>query len=207
MSKVIKTTAIIAVIMQIVHFVIGRFGVPIGLYLLGTGRMPSSTQGMFVYLIYNFFSGIIMIFIYVVFMILLLNAAGGKSENIAMEIVGIVLLSVVIPLVMSLVSLGFTYIYNYFGAASAVDMATISQLNSYSSIGSLFTGPSSVLMVLSMAFSISRKKFVIPLEYEKGYGVSDDYTGGAGTPEFTQQQELNQQYNLNSQYDMNQQIK
>ena len=75
MSKVIKTTAIIAVIMQIVHFVIGRFGVPIGLYLLGTGRMPSSTQGVFVYLIYNFFSGIIMIFIYVVFMILLLNAA------------------------------------------------------------------------------------------------------------------------------------
>ena len=194
MSKAIKVTAIVAVVMQVVYFLLGRFGIPVGSFFLFSNSYYSSREGLLVYLIYAFFSGIIMVFVYVVFMILLINASNSRSENIAPEIVGIVMLAAVIPLLSSAASLGFSYFYNIMSIGTAADFATIAELRNYSAFGSLFSGPSSILLIISLTMSLSRKKFLIPLEYEKGYGVSEEFTGGEGTPDYMSQHEMNQQF-------------
>ena len=196
MSKAIKVTAIVAVIMQVVNFLVGRFGIPLGaLFMSGNyynGNM--GTNGIFVYIVYAFFTGIIILFVYLAFMILLINASNSKSENAALEITGIIILSVVVPLIGTLVSVGFSYFFNIGNLGSAMDYSSLALLRSYSSFGSIISGPSSVMMIISMVISLCRKKYVIPLEYEKGYGVSEEYTGGVGTPDYSQQYEMNQQY-------------
>ena len=180
MSKSIKTLAILSVVLEVAYIVFGRFVIPFAIFFFGQGSkwFPMTTkigdEGVLLYSVMAFVTGFALIFLHAIYMILLMNAANGKSEKIAMEVSGIIICTV-LPIVMSsIISLLLRYFINAF-IGSAASMSQYSLMTTYASFLGFLQSISRIVLIISFSFSICRKKFVLPLEYEKGYGVEDEY--------------------------------
>ncbi|MBQ6639168.1 MAG: hypothetical protein IJH82_11075 [Lachnospiraceae bacterium] len=183
MSKTIRVTAIVAVVIEVIYQIVGRFAVPYVVYLMNMSNLIGTSiggysardeNGVLIYLIFAMITGVASLFVMLLFMILLMNAANSKNESIVMEICGLIFCAF-LP---SLLSVFISYGLSFFVARVFSNALAYGQYTTLSS-GSSFLGflhtAAIMLMVISFACSICRKKYVLPLEYEKGIGVEDEY--------------------------------
>ncbi len=171
MEKAIRVTAILALVIQVAYIAFGRFMLPL-IAASATPYVTFNMDGQLVYLAYTFGSSFVYLTAFVLFMVLLLFAAKNRGEKIGMEIACIVVTTVVIPLLNSAVA---WFERLYLATMRSEIYATVNVMNTYESFLSMLNMVSMILLVISCTISICRKKFVIPLEYDKGYGVNDEY--------------------------------
>ena len=113
----------------------------------------------------SIFKGLAAITIMIVFMVLMIHASNSMSENIAVEVTGLVLTGGLAPLASLLISFAMMFINRFWG------METIASISAVTNAGSLVApiiSVAHVLLIASFVISICRKKVVIPLLYDKG---------------------------------------
>ena len=173
MEKAIRITAIVSTVLQILYLFLGRLlgGVVLGPALT---RIPvgASEQGIAYYLISQIIIGGAFVLIYAIFMVLMIYASKGKSEKIGVEITGFIVIGLFLSVANGLISIAMNYIVGITTSASTI--STYSSMTSGSSFFGWINAASSLLMIISLAMSLCRKKFVIPLEFELGYDVEDE---------------------------------
>ena len=170
MERPIRMTALLALIFQVAFIGFGRFLLPL---LATTTISMLSLEGEYAYLAMTFASAFLYLIIYVLFFVLLVYASKNRGEKIGMEIACIVVIGVVLPLLQLIVT---TFERLYLTSMRGADwLATYNVMASAASILSFVSSASFILLVISATISICRKKFVIPLEYEKGYEINDEY--------------------------------
>ena len=216
MNKEIRITAVIAMIAQLCYLIFGRLVGPLVVSPLFNSRSSAMLMGndtaLVTYIIIQVVMGGIVLLAYVLFGIIMIFQADGKSEKIVPEIISLVFLCAIIPLL----STGGSYLTNliFSQTKGAMYLATFSLLNS----GIVFFGFIQTIsylgIIMSITMSICNKKFVIPLEYELGRGIETEETqmygntyndpgynaGQYGQQQYSTQQYAQQQYAQQPQY-------
>ena len=112
MSKAIKITAIISFVLEILYILVGRLIIPVITGIVTSNSTLSYTSEpvkMFL-LAFGFYLGMLIIglivpILYLVFMIAQIAASKTEKTGIAVEVLGIVVLSFVLPILSTLSSL------------------------------------------------------------------------------------------------------
>lgn len=177
MGRTIKITAIIAFALEVLYVIAGRFIIPLITGIIYSNRIlsysnePVKTLFVSMGLYYGIvIVGLIVPLLYLVFMIYLIASTKSQKTGIAIEILGIVLMGVVIPLVRVILSLVFTptisrLLSNWGSMDSYAIYATMNSSGAYVSI---LTTIGFVLLIMSFAFSISRKKWASDDIFKQG---------------------------------------
>ncbi len=177
MGRTIKITAIIAFALEVLYVIAGRFIIPLITGIIYSNRIlsysnePVQTLLVSMGLYYGIvIVGLIVPLLYLVFMIYLIASTKSQKTGIAIEILGIVLMGVVIPLVKVILSLVFTptisrLLSNWGSMDSYAIYATMNSSGAYVSILSTI---GFVLLIMSFAFSISRKKWASDDIFKQG---------------------------------------
>ena len=177
MGRTIKITAIIAFALEVLYVIAGRFIIPLITGIIYSNRIlsysnePVQTLLVSMGLYYGIvIVGLIVPLLYLVFMIYLIASTKSQKTGIAIEILGIVLMGVVIPLVKVILSLVFTptisrLLSNWGSMDSYAIYATMNASGAYVSI---LTTIGFVLLIMSFAFSISRKKWASDDIFKQG---------------------------------------
>ena len=174
MEKAIRITAIVSAVLQILYLIIGRLlgGIVLG-PLLTHMPMGAEEEGIAYYLISQILIGGTIALIYFIFMVLMIFASKGKSEKIGGEIAGLLIIGFLLSIVSGVASFVVNYFINITGSGAAV-VGTFASMSSGASFFGWIHGASFLLMIVSLTMSLCRKKFVIPLELELGYGAEDE---------------------------------
>ena len=177
MGRTIKITAIIAFALEVLYVIAGRFIIPLITGIIYSNRILSYSNEPVKTLLVSMglYFGIVIIgliipLLYLVFMIYLIASTKSQKTGIAIEILGIVLMGVVIPLVKVILSLVFTptisrLLSNWGSMDSYAIYATMNASGAYVSI---LTTIGFVLLIMSFAFSISRKKWASDDIFKQG---------------------------------------
>ena len=177
MSKAIKITAIISFVLQILYILVGRLIIPVITGIVTSNRTLSYTSEpvkMFL-LAFGFYLGMLIIglivpILYLVFMIAQIAASKTEKTGIAVEVLGIVVLSFVLPILSTL----FSIIAIPFMTRMLLDWGSMEAYKIYSTMNTsggvlgILSTVSLVLMIISFSFSICRKKWVPLEEFEEG---------------------------------------
>ncbi len=216
MKKAIRITAVIAMIAQLCYLIFGRLVGPLVVSPLFNSRSSALLMGndtaLVTYIIIQVVMGGIVLLAYVLFGIIMIFQADGKSEKIVPEIISLVFLCAIIPLL----STGGSYLTNliFSQTKGAMYLATFSLLNSGIAFFGFIQTISYLGIIMSITMSICNKKFVIPLEYELGRGIETEETqmygntyndpeynaGQYGQQQYSTQQYAQQQYAQQPQY-------
>ena len=173
MGKTIKITAIIAFAMQALYVIAGRFIIPLITGIIYSNRTLSYSNEPVKALLVSmglYFGivivGLIVPLLYLVFMIYLIASTKSQKTGIAIEILGIVIMGVVIPVVKVILSLVATpLIVRLLSTDSYLIYTTMNSSGVYVSI---LTTIGFVLLIMSFAFSISRKKWASDDIFKQG---------------------------------------
>ena len=177
MGRTIKITAIIAFALEVLYVIVGRFIIPLITGIIYSNRILSYSNEPVKTLLVSMglYFGIVIIgliipLLYLVFMIYLIASTKSQKTGIAIEILGIVLMGGVIPLVKVILSLVFTptisrLLSNWGSMDSYAIYATMNSSGAYVSI---LTTIGFVLLIMSFAFSISRKKWASDDIFKQG---------------------------------------
>ena len=183
MKKALRITAVVAAAMQLFYWIIGRIVGPIVLAPLfyGGGGMflRTSDSDLVGYIVFQLIMGGFVFLVYLLFSILMIYQAGGKSEKIGVEIAGYVILCIVIPIINTVAGTVMSIVMSRM--RSAVYLGLVSSLNTVTGYLSFLNGFAYVAIIISITLSVSNKKFVIPLEYELGRGIETEETQLYGT--------------------------
>ncbi|MBR6382832.1 MAG: hypothetical protein IKS56_02500 [Lachnospiraceae bacterium] len=177
MSKAIKITAIISFVLEILYILVGRLIIPVITGIVTSNRTLSYTSEpvkMFL-LAFGFYLGMLIIglivpILYLVFMIAQIAASKTEKTGIAVEVLGIVVLSFVLPILSTL----FSIIAIPFMTRMLLDWGSMEAYKIYSTMNTsggvlgILSTVSLVLMIISFSFSICRKKWVPLDEFEGG---------------------------------------
>ena len=177
MSKAIKITAIISFALQILYILVGRFIIPVISGIIVSNRTLSYTSepvkmlllAMGLYFV-MFIIGLIYPLLYLVFMIVQIAASKTEKTGIAIEILGITVLSVVLPVLSTVFSLvAVPFITRLFLNWSSMEAYSIyNSMNASGGFLSILSTVALVLMIMSFTFSICRKKWVPLDEFGEG---------------------------------------
>ena len=180
MSRAIRITALVSMILYGVYVLVGRFAVPFMVYFSGfLGRSfvaGNNSEGLTYYIVQTFFGSMFMLVFYLVYCILLINASKNRNEKIGLEISCLVLMGGAFPIVSLLRNIFGVYFINQILGLSSESLYVNSTMNTIGSMFGLLATIASILLVVSATISICRKKFVIPMEYAQGIGVNDEFT-------------------------------
>ena len=177
MSKAIKITAIISFVLEILYILVGRLIIPVITGIVTSNRTLSYTSEpvkMFL-LAFGFYLGMLIIglivpILYLVFMIAQIAASKTEKTGIAVEILGITVLSFVLPILSTL----FSIIAIPFMTRMLLDWGSMEAYKIYSTMNTsggvlgILSTVALVLMIISFSFSICRKKWVPLDEFEGG---------------------------------------
>ena len=177
MSKAIKITAIISFVFQMLYILVGRLISPVitGIVYSNTTLSYTSEPVKMLLLAFGLYFGMFLIgfivpILYLVFMIAQIAASKTESTGIGVEILGIAVLSVVLPVfstVFSLVAVPVV-IRLFLNWASMEAYSIYNTMNASGGFLSALSTVALVLMIISFAFSICRKKWVPVDEFEEG---------------------------------------
>ena len=177
MGRTIKITAIIAFALEVLYVIAGRFIIPLVTGIIYSNRTLSYSNEPVKSLLVSMglyygivIVGLIVPLLYLVFMIYLIASTKSQKTGIAIEILGIVLMGVVIPLVRVILSLVFTpTISRLLSSWGSMDSYAIyATMNSSGAYVSILTTIGFVLLIMSFAFSISRKKWASDDIFKQG---------------------------------------
>ena len=177
MGRTIKITAIIAFALEVLYVIAGRFIIPLITGIIYSNRIlsysnePVKTLFVSMGLYYGIvIVGLIVPLLYLVFMIYLIASTKSQKTGIAIEILGVVLMGVVIPLVRVILSLVFTpTISRLLSSWGSMDSYAIyATMNSSGAYVSILTTIGFVLLIMSFACSISRKKWASDDIFKQG---------------------------------------
>ena len=177
MSKAIKITAIISFVLEILYILVGRLIIPVITGIVTSNSTLSYTSEpvkMFL-LAFGFYLGMLIIglivpILYLVFMIAQIAASKTEKTGIAVEILGITVLSFVLPILSTL----FSIIAIPFMTRMLLDWGSMEAYKIYSTMNTsggvlgILSTVALVLMIISFSFSICRKKWVPLDEFEGG---------------------------------------
>ena len=177
MSKAIKITAIISFVLEILYILVGRLIIPVITGIVTSNSTLSYTSEpvkMFL-LAFGFYLGMLIIglivpILYLVFMIAQIAASKTEKTGIAVEVLGIVVLSFVLPILSTL----FSIIAIPFMTRMLLDWGSMEAYKIYSTMNTsggvlgILSTVALVLMIISFSFSICRKKWVPLDEFEGG---------------------------------------
>lgn len=174
-DRSIRITATVALILEVAFTLLGRFAIPVLIFFSGSfgGSLRDYSDGFMYYITRNFIGGSILLVTILIFAILLINASKNRNESIGMEIAAMVIVGIALPIVNTIINVFSNYL-----VVRNLSMGGISASSMLSQISSFFGIVHSAavfLLFISCTISICRKKFVIPLEYEKGIGVNEEY--------------------------------
>lgn len=177
MGRTIKITAIIAFALEVLYVIAGRFIIPLITGIIYSNRTLSYSNEPVKTLLVSmglYFGvviiGLIVPLLYLVFMIYLIASTKSQKTGIAIEILGIVLLGVVIPVVRVILSIVATpLIARLLSTWGSVDSYLIyTTMNSSGAYVSILSTIGFVLLIMSFAFSISRKKWASDDIFKQG---------------------------------------
>ena len=177
MGRTIKITAIIAFALEVLYVIAGRFIIPLITGIIYSNRTLSYSNEPVKTLLVSmglYFGivivGLIVPLLYLVFMIYLIASTKSQKTGIAIEILGVVLMGVVIPLVKVILSLVFTpTISRLLSSWGSIDSYAIyATMNASGAYVSILTTIGFVLLIMSFAFSISRKKWASDDIFKQG---------------------------------------
>ena len=177
MSKAIKITAIISFVFQILYILVGRIIIPVISGIITSNRTLSYTSEPVKMLLiaFGFYFGMLIIgfivpILYLVFMIGMIAASKTAKTGIAVEVLGIVVLSFVLPILSTLFSIialpVMTRMLLNWGSMDAYSI--YSTMNTSGGVLGILSTVSLVLMIISFSFSICRKKWVPLEEFTEG---------------------------------------
>ena len=177
MRKAIKITAIISFVLQILYILVGRLIIPVITGIITSNRTLSFTSEPVKMLLiaFGFYFGMLIIglivpILYLLFMIAQIAASKTAKTGIAVEVLGIVVLSIVLPVlstVFSLLALPFmTRMLLNWGSMDAYSI--YNSMNASGSVLGILSTVALILMIISFSFSICRKKWVPLEEFEEG---------------------------------------
>ena len=177
MGRTIKITAIIAFAMEVLYVIAGRLIIPLITGIIYSNRSLSYSNepvktllvsmGMYFAVV---IIGLIVPLLYLVFMIYLIASTKSQKTGIAIEILGIVLMGGVIPLIKVILSIVATpFIARLLSNWGSMDSYAIyATMNSSGAYVSILTTIGFVLLIMSFAFSISRKKWASDDIFKQG---------------------------------------
>ena len=177
MGRTIKITAIIAFAMEVLYIIAGRIIIPLVTGIIYSNRTLSYSNEPVKSLLVSMglyygivIVGLIVPLLYLVFMIYLIASTKSQKTGIAIEILGVVLMGVVIPLVRVILSLVFTpTISRLLSSWGSMDSYAIyATMNSSGAYVSILSTIGFVLLIMSFAFSISRKKWASDDIFKQG---------------------------------------
>ena len=177
MGITIKITAIIAFAMEVLYIIAGRIIIPLVTGIIYSNRTLSYSNEPVKSLLVSMglyygivIVGLIVPLLYLVFMIYLIASTKSQKTGIAIEILGVVLMGVVIPLVRVILSLVFTpTISRLLSSWGSMDSYAIyATMNSSGAYVSILSTIGFVLLIMSFAFSISRKKWASDDIFKQG---------------------------------------
>ena len=176
-DRSIRITAVLAMILKGASILFGQFAFPLLIYysgFLGMNNMGDYSEGVMYYIIRTFIGGVFSLSLFLVFGILLIAASKSSNEKPGMEIAAIVMVAGVSPIIGLITQIFLTYFVSreMTGYALAANSSLSTVAAAFSIIGSAAT----TLLIISATISICRKKFVIPMEYDRGIGVNEEYT-------------------------------
>ncbi|MBP5495336.1 MAG: hypothetical protein J6X97_09575 [Lachnospiraceae bacterium] len=177
MNKAIKITAIISFALEILYILVGRLIIPVITGIITSNRTLSFTSEPVKMLLiaFGFYFGMLIIglivpILYLLFMIAQIAASKTAKTGIAVEVLGIVVLSIVLPVlstVFTLLALPFmTRMLLNWGSMDAYSI--YNSMNASGSVLGILSTVALVLMIISFSFSICRKKWVPLEEFEEG---------------------------------------
>lgn len=177
MSKVIRVTAILAVLLDMIYFLLGRLAAPVLGLLLYSGSFDifdgstSMTYSLILFAVTTIlsFAYTIAFMGYCIFMAV---TAKSSSENIAMEISGFIIFGILGPLVSSISPLINVFI-NLLNAPPAT-FAITSTTRTYSSLFFVLHLVALGLAFIAFSFSICRKKYASIVVFEDDKEVDDN---------------------------------
>lgn len=169
MSKTIRITAILGLLMYIGYIFFGKIIIPAAIAMF-SGRnyfLNGSAVGMYVGVQ---FIGFIPAVVFIVYSILALVAANSDRTGIGMEISGLALTAVIHPILAGIVAI-FLNIFLYRGTGVLLVKPNLAYtgytlLNTYSSYLNTFGVIARFLLVISLVVSACRKKTLEPIPYE-----------------------------------------
>ena len=178
MSRAIRITAIVALVLEAAYVIIGRFAGPLLVYFsgfLGSSYIGSGmSAGLSLYIVEIFVTSMVRLVFFLVFCILLISTSKTRNEKTGLEITGLVIIGGVFPLLSLIINIIVTYVI---GRSYSVSFYGIrSSLNAVSSMFGVVSSAATIMFVVSSTISICRKKFMIPVEYANGIGVNDEFS-------------------------------
>jgi len=177
MKKTIKITAIIAFALQALYALVGKFIVPIVSGIIYSNRSLSYSSepvvtllvGMGAYFVVAII-GLIVPLLYLGFMFALISASKSEKTGIALEVLGICLFGLALPLITELIRIpALPLISRVTTNLGSVDSFSIFNIMSASGgYLSVLGTVSLVLIIISFTVSLCRKKWGSDDEFEQG---------------------------------------
>ncbi|MBP5530022.1 MAG: hypothetical protein J6X80_08235 [Lachnospiraceae bacterium] len=177
MRKIIKITAIIAFVLEVLYALFGRFLIPVISGIIYSNRVLSYSSepvkmlliAIGVYMVVAII-GLVIPLIYLGFMFALIAASKSAKAGIGLEICGITVMGLVLPVLSRIAGIvGTPLIANLvlrWGSADAYGI--YSTMNSSGAFLSVFGTVALVLIIVSFTVSLCRKKWARDDEFEKG---------------------------------------
>lgn len=171
MSKTIRITALLAVILKVTFILVGQIILPIVFLLLSGMKTAGNVADIFAGLgAYFGMHTIDFVFsaVFVVMCVLTILAAKSRDDKIIGEIIGLIVVGVVLPLLSTIGAL----VTNVFVTRSIISVSSYAYsnyalLNSYSGLLSGLNTTALVLYVFATSASVCRKKWSRDEEFEK----------------------------------------
>lgn len=157
MSKAIKITSIIALVLYLLYTIVGRMIFPL-FALFG----EFTIEGMAAYYIVLFL-GIVPFVTFIFYTIYAFNTANSSSDHIGVEISGLILHCAVFPLISQITFRIITIVLSKMLTSSISSSGrypynTYAIMNSYASFLSFFGTIALSLLIISLTMSLARKK-------------------------------------------------
>lgn len=176
-DRAIRTTAIISLVLEIVFTLLGRFAFPIMIFYSsgypGKSLQGGYSDGITYYISRNFIGSFLLLTAFIIFAVLLISTSKSNNEKIGMEIAAMAVTGIGLPVLNMIVSTLSTYAIT--ARLSIEAIAANNVLGQAASYFGIINSAAILLLFISCTISICRKKYVIPLEYERGIGVNEEY--------------------------------
>ncbi|MCR5848342.1 MAG: hypothetical protein K6G75_09525 [Lachnospiraceae bacterium] len=175
MSKVIKVTAILSIVFEVLYVLIGKIILPIAGLLFNSYyryQIEETVKGAAIYYGLTLFGAIFFI-IMLLYAIVMIAASKSRSENIAPEISGFIVTGALMPIVSVFGRTAInTVVFRIVQAVSSVEAFTI--MNQYGSFLSVIHTIALCLLFISLSFSICRKKYASNEEFYEEANKEDN---------------------------------
>lgn len=163
MSKVIRVTAVLSLIAEVLYFLVGQLlGTVLGIPLFAPHGIidsfsDSSAMTLAIILVaVSLFGAALYSIIMVGLDVYLIVTAKSESENVVLEILGFIFFAVLAPL-STYINVLFNWIVSHFGGQ--VSLVMLSSARSMPGYFAILNNIAFALLFIALSFSICRKKF------------------------------------------------